>query len=171
MNTYHATPYDITASGFYFQSLEEYASKAAAHRNDHGQPVEEYEIQFIDGNVDDCALFSALSVSLATLEAWFDEFEGQYDGIELIKVLFLVSDQGLSMADIYPRRLDDVMVFEGTMRDYAEQYLEDSGIIDAVEKAGLNRFYIDVDAYARDIELEGVAVVNIYANCSYVIIC
>lgn len=46
----HAQPYDITANGFYFESLEDYADKAKSNRNDYGDPVEEYEIQFIDGD-------------------------------------------------------------------------------------------------------------------------
>ena len=46
-NIYHTTPYDISATGFYFSTYDEYAEKAASHRNEHGDPVEEYEIQFI----------------------------------------------------------------------------------------------------------------------------
>jgi len=153
MNTYHATPYDISAAGFYFQDFEEYEEKAAKHRNEYGDPVEEYEIQFIDG--DDCELFNALRVNQANLGTWFEEFEGQYEGEELVKALYLASHMGLGMSDIDSSKLDDVMVFEGTMTEYAEQYLDDTGIFDAVEKAGLNPFYVDVDAYARDMEING----------------
>ena len=45
-----AQPYDISAQGFYFSSAEEYQTKVAKTRNDFGFPVEEYEIQFIDGD-------------------------------------------------------------------------------------------------------------------------
>jgi len=152
-NTYHATPYDISATGFYFKDFEEYEAKAEAHRNSYGDPVEEYEIQYIDG--DDCALFNALSINQANLEDWFDDFEDQYDGEELIKILYLADDMGLSMAEIDSGKLDEVMVFEGTMEEYAEQYLDETGINDAVEKAGLSPFYIDVEAYARDMEING----------------
>jgi len=153
MNTYHATPYDISASGFYFKTYEEYQEKAAKHRNAYGDPVEEYEIQFIDGY--DCELFDALSVNQGNLETWFEEFEGQYDGEDLVKALYLLRDIGLSMGDLDSRKLDDVMLFEGTMTDYAEQYLDDTGIFDAVEKAGLNPCYVDVASYARDLEMDG----------------
>ena len=47
MTQLHAQPYDISASGFYFDSLEDYQAKAAKARNDYGDPVEEFEIQFI----------------------------------------------------------------------------------------------------------------------------
>ena len=155
MNTYHATPYDISATGFYFQTLEEYQKKAAEHRNEYGDPVEEYEIQYIDGEGGDCDLFHTLSVNQANLNIWFDDFEGAFTDEELVKVLYLSGEFGLSMKEILERDLDDVYLFEGSPKDYAERYLEDSGILDAVEKAGLNPFYIDTDAYARDMEING----------------
>ena len=48
--TLFANPYDISASGFYFTSMEEYDAKSAALRNECGQPVEEFEIDYIDGD-------------------------------------------------------------------------------------------------------------------------
>ena len=85
----------------------------------------------------------------------FEEFEGTFTDEELVKVLYLSGEFGLSMKEILERDLDDVYLFEGSPKDYAEQYLEDSGILDAVEKAGLSPFYIDTDAYARDMEING----------------
>lgn len=155
MNTYHATPYDISATGFYFQTLEEYRKKAAEHRNEYGDPVEEYEIQYIDGDTDDCDLFHALSVNQANMNTWFEEFEGAFTDEELVKVLYLSGEFCLTMKEILERDLNDVYLFEGSPQDYAAQYLEDSGILDAVEKAGLNPYYIDTEAYARDMELSG----------------
>ncbi len=43
-NNYHATPYDISATGFYFHSFEDYQAKARNHRNDYGEVVEEFEL-------------------------------------------------------------------------------------------------------------------------------
>lgn len=155
MSTYHATPYDISATGFYFESLEDYRQKAATHRNEYGEPVEEYEIQFIDGSDDNCALFEAVNVSQATLHAWFEEYEDCYTGYDLIKVLYLVGDYGMNITEIDNSTLDDVIIFEGTATEYAEQFLEDTGIFEAVEKAGLNPFYVDVESYARDMMING----------------
>ncbi len=50
----HAQPYDLAATGFYFETYEEYADKSAKLRNDYGDRVEEFEIQFIDGEAIDC---------------------------------------------------------------------------------------------------------------------
>jgi antirestriction protein len=167
MNTYHATPYDISASGFYFQTMEEYEEKAASHRNAHGDPVEEYEIQFIEG--DDYALFNALDINQANLWDWFENFEGNFEGKDLVKALYLAIHIGKTIEDLDQKRLDDVMLFEGSAKDYAEQYLDDTGIFDAVEKVGLNPYYVDVDAFARDMELSGDVTTFEHGNNYYVV--
>jgi len=148
-HTYHATPYDISATGFYFTSLEDYQVKAAAHRNDCGLPVEEYEIQYIDG--DAAPLFNALEVNQATLALWFDQFEN-LDGDDVVKAIYLADDQGCAMNDI-PGRLEDVILFEGNARAYTEDYLESTGMLDQMPES--LRFYFDVDAFARDLLMGG----------------
>ncbi len=59
MTKLHATPYNIDAAGFYFDSLEDYQTKTENHLDRFGNLVEEFEIQFIDG--DDSELFDACS--------------------------------------------------------------------------------------------------------------
>ena len=83
-NIYHATPYDISATGFYFSTYDEYIEKAAKHKNEYGDPVEEYEIQFIDG--DNAALFKAVGVNQANLKDWFDRYESM-DGRSRLALL------------------------------------------------------------------------------------
>lgn len=146
---YHATPYDISASGFYFSTYEEYAAKAATHCNAYGQHVEEYEIQFIDG--DNPRLFSALSVNQATLAKWFEHFEA-LDDDEAVKAIYLAEVEGVAMDDIQDQ-LDDVHLTEGSVTDYAQQYLEDSGLLAEVPES--LRYYFDVEAFARDLVLGG----------------
>ena len=78
MTQLFAQPYDISATGFYFESAEQYAAKAAKVRNDYGQPVEEFEIQFIDGELLDAEFAKAFGVNQANLERFFelvDEWE------------------------------------------------------------------------------------------------
>ncbi|MEM9211537.1 MAG: hypothetical protein AAGA63_08615 [Pseudomonadota bacterium] len=58
----HAQPYDLAAKGFYFESAEEFDTKSKSNRNEYGQPVEEYEIQFIDGEDIDCDLAKAIGI-------------------------------------------------------------------------------------------------------------
>ena len=70
--TLFAQPYDISATGFYFESAEEYEGKAVKAVNDYGQKVEEFEIQFIDGEDIDTALAKAWSLSQCNFAAYLD---------------------------------------------------------------------------------------------------
>lgn len=146
---YHATPYDTSATGFYFSTYEEYTKQAATHLNAYGDHVEEYEIQFIDG--DNYKLFNALSVNQANLEKWFDDFEALDSG-NLIKAIYLASDRGYNIDDIL-RSLDDVCLFEGTAEDYAQSYIEDTGMLSALAE-NLQR-YFDVKDFSHDMLLGG----------------
>ncbi len=44
MNNYHATPFDQSASGFYFDNYQDYQTKAENHTNEYGDLVEEFEL-------------------------------------------------------------------------------------------------------------------------------
>jgi hypothetical protein len=60
--TFFAQPYDISACGFYFTSLDEYNSKYKSNVNSYGQPIEEYEIQYINGSKAETELFAITSL-------------------------------------------------------------------------------------------------------------
>ena len=67
MVLFFAQPYDISASGLYFQEEESFADKIGKVRNDYGQAVEEFEIQFIDGEAIDCAFAEAWGINQANI--------------------------------------------------------------------------------------------------------
>ena len=77
--TLHAQPYDTMAKGFYFNTAEDFDDKAAKLANSFDDPVEEFEIQFIDGEQIDCELAKAIDLNqvnfrdyLTCVEAWED---------------------------------------------------------------------------------------------------
>ena len=148
-NLYHATPYDTSAPGFYFSTFDEFTERAAEHRNAHGEHVEEYEIQWIEGG--GYALFHAIRVSQANLQSWFETFEG-LDEETTTKLVYLIDYLGYAPAEALDRR-DHVQLFEGTAQEYAEQLLEDAGLLDAL--AEHVRSYFDTEAFARDLLLGG----------------
>ena len=148
-NRYHATPYDISATGFYFDTYKEYQTRAAAHRNANGDPVEEYEIQFIDG--DSYRLFEAIGVNQANLKDWFERFEDMDDD-EAVKLIILIEHFGYSVEDALDR-IDDLHVFEGTAIEYAEELIESTGMLDQMPEN--LRTYFDTEAFARDMMLGG----------------
>lgn len=160
---YHATPYDISASGFYFSTYEEYAAKAATHCNAYGQHVEEYEIQFIDG--EHLELFEALGINQANLADWFEHFEDM-DNDDAVVAIYLITDRDLAINEII-RSLNDVMLFHGTVVEYAEDYLDQSGMLDQIPKA--IRRHIDVEAFARDLVLGGDVTTFEMDGTSYVV--
>ena len=149
MNNYHATPYDQSASGFYFDDFEDYQTKAENHTNEYGQVVEEFEIQFIDG--DNHQLFSALGINQANLEIWFNDFEN-LDGDDLIRAIYMAEYLAIDISEILDR-LDEVGLFHGRADQYAAEYIEDSGLLDDMPEN--LRYYFDVEAFARDMLLSG----------------
>jgi len=93
MTTLFAQPYDITANGFYFHSVEDYNENAEKSRNSAGFPVEEYELQFIDGESIDAALFKALDVNQANFGAFLDACE-EWDIAQKQKVIIAAGECG-----------------------------------------------------------------------------
>jgi len=162
-NTYHATPYDVSASGFYFTDYEEYLAKAKNHKNDYGDIIDEVEIQFIDG--DNYQLFNALGINQVNLEQWFNRFE-QLDGDDLIKTVYLAEYTGEDMSDILDK-LDDVCLFEGTSTEYAEEYINDCGLLSELPEH--LHYYFDVEAFARDMVLSGDITEVEIMNAHYIV--
>ena len=160
-NQYHATPYDISATGFYFSTLEEFNEQSVKHKNDYGDPVEEYEIQFIDG--DNHKLFAAVGVHQGNLNDWFDNWEDM-EGEDLIKALYLF-DQGYDASQVLGQ-LEDVHLFEGTALDWAHEFINDVYAHDFPEMA---LRYFDYDAFTRDAELEGSITIFNHEGKSYVV--
>ena len=155
----HAQPYDISATGFYFRSLEEYQQKSKNHKNNYGDEVEEYELQFIDGDDLDCDLFKALSIHQGNFHHYFTACE-DWDEDQKIKVIIAVGEAGYNFN---PESGDpddfDIDLYElDTLRDLAEQFIEEGLFGEIPENI---RFYLDYDAIARDLSVEyGETVIN-----------
>lgn len=145
----YAQPYDISATGFYFRTAEEYATRTAAARNDYGQPVEEFEIQFIDGDAIDAALAIALGIYIPKLAAFFEKVE-TWDDHEKLAVIVAVGECGYDFDWDNGEPEDfDVDLYEGmSLRDLAEQFVEDGVFGDIPERLAP---YLDLDAIACDL--------------------
>lgn len=83
MTLFHAQPYDLTASGFYFEDQESFQEKIKSIRNDYGQPVEEFELQFIDGGDIDCAFAKAWGINQANITQFMKTSEDWDEGHKL----------------------------------------------------------------------------------------
>lgn len=117
--SYFAQPYCIEATGFYFSDLADYEEKAEFCKDSWSNPVEEFEIQYIDG--DDGALFNACGINQVNLGTWFNDVE-VLDDNEKAALFYLVSMTGYSVADALDKT-DDVILYTGHLEDAAEELL------------------------------------------------
>lgn len=148
----HAQPYDLDAIGFYFESFEEYASKAGKNCNAHGDPVEEYEIQFIDGDDIDCALAKAWDTNQANIGGYFtacDEWEDYQKKIFIIAV----GEVGYQFdhETVFPDNFDIDIYHVESMTELAEQFVDEGFFGDIPDQLS---GYIDMRAIARDLEFD-----------------
>ena len=152
MTELHAQPYDISAQGFYFRTAAEYQEKAAKVRNDFGFPVEEFEIQFIDGESIDAALFEALRVDQCTFPHFLEACDA-WDDDQKRKVIIAVGECGYSF-DLKSGDPDDfdVDIYElDSLRELAMQFVDD-GLWGEIPEHLQN--YLDYDAMARDLGMD-----------------
>lgn len=148
----HAQPYDISATGFYFRTVEEYEEKVSKLRNAYGDPVEEFEIQFIDGEDIDYQLFNAIGIYQNNFSAYLEACES-WDEYQKLKVIIAVGESGYDF-DFNKNDPDDfeVDLYEvDNLRDLAHQFVEE-GLFGPIPE-GI-RHYIDFRAIARDLSMD-----------------
>lgn len=148
----YAQPYDISAAGFYFETVEQYGERAEKARNDFGQPVEEFEIQFIDGDEIDCALARAWAINQANFSAFLEAAE-EWEIERKRHYIIAVGECGYGHSDIVddPDSVDIDLYQVSSLRELAEQFVEEGLFGDIPERLA---FYIDLDAIARDLAVD-----------------
>jgi len=152
MTRLYAQPYDISATGFYFDSAEDYQNKADKCRNDFGDVVEEFEIQFIDGERIDCEFASALGLNQINFGRYFDLVD-EWEDHEKIRFIIANGECGynikLENQDIEALDLDIYEV--ESLKELAEQFI-DEGLYGEIPSHLQN--YIDLEAIARDLSMD-----------------
>jgi Antirestriction protein (ArdA). len=145
----HAQPYDLSATGFYFESMEDYRDQAKANRNAYGAPVEEYEIQFIDGDDLDCALADAWGISQANIGGYFKAADAWNDH-EKIVFIIAVGECGYNFdpETVSPNDYDVDLYHLDSLKELAEQFVEEGLFGDIPDTLAP---YLDYDAIARDL--------------------
>lgn len=152
MTVFYAQPYDISATGFYFETMENYHVRAAKCLNDFGDQVEEFELQFIDGNVIDIDLCKALGLYQNNISKVIEFIEG-WDDSQKLNVIIAVGEWGYNF-DFETGDPDDydIDLYEvDSMRELAEQFV-DEGLYGKIPQS--LQFYIDYAAIARDLVMD-----------------
>ncbi len=147
----YAQPYNIEAEGFYFRDGDEYDREAATCKYRFGQPVEEFEIQFIDGERIDCDLAKAIGLNQANFRD-FLECADSWEFWEKINTIIALDELGY---DFDPHNDPDhygIDIYHvSTMKELAQQFVEDGCYGDIPETL---HFYLDYEAIARDLSVE-----------------
>jgi antirestriction protein len=132
-------------------TAEEYKKSAAALRNDYGDLVEEFEIQFIDGDNIDCDLAKAISLNQANFARYFEIID-EWEEWEKRLVILAVGECGYQFDDDTSPTDFDIDIYDvDSMRELAEQFVEEGLYGDIPESL---QFYIDYEAIARDLSVE-----------------
>jgi hypothetical protein len=147
-----AQPYDISAEGFYFASVEQYQEKSANNRNSIGLPVEEYEIQFIDGDLLDAELFKAVSVNQSNFGAFLDACN-YWNTDQKRKVIIAVGEcgYGFDLKSGDPDELDVDLYEMNSLRELAEHFVEE-GLFGQIPET--IKCHLDYDSIARDLGMD-----------------
>lgn len=146
--TLHAQPYDIEASGFYFHNMEEYETKYARNKNRYGQPVEEYELQFIDGEGNQELL------DRLPLKEFFEIVE-TWDSEDIEKIEMLADCVGWhyigNTADEIKEKFDDLIVYTSSHNkdDLGAEVMENSDSV-AYEAIKPYSHYFDFERWLND---------------------
>lgn len=151
MSELFAQPYNPGIAGFYFRSVESFQQQAAGLTDIFGQPVEEFEIQFIDGEEIDAALFKALRVHPGTLDVYFEAVHTWHDD-DKIKIIIAVGECGCTFRpDSNPDDFDILIYEMDSLQELAWHYVDDGLFGDIPENI---RCYLDMDAIARDLGVD-----------------
>lgn len=144
----HAQPYDLSATGFYFETEEQFDANFAANRNAYDDSVEEYEIQFIDGDDIDCELAKAVGLNQANVRD-FLECAKTWDEWQKLLFIIAVGECGYSFDPQAEPDHHGIDIYHvDNLRELAEQFVEKGLFGEIPENI---QFCLDYDAIARDL--------------------
>lgn len=162
---FYAQPYDTSAEGFYFRSIEEYDRQASTLRNSHGQKVEEFEIQFIDGEGIDCDLAKAWGINQANVQDFIDAVDSWCDD-QKTRYIIAVGEVGYAHTQFLDNPDDiEIDIYElDSLKELAYQFVEEGLFGDIPERI---QHYLDYDAIARDLGVDYVETIIDGTNLIY----
>lgn len=152
MTTLFAQPYDIAANGFYFETDEEFQERSATLENCYGEPVEEFEVQFIDGLDIDCKLADAWALNQVNFVSYLDAVDDWSDD-QKVRYFIAVGECGYSHEQIVadPDGIEMDLYEMDSLKDLAQHFVEE-GLYGEIPES--LQFYVDYDAIARDLSFE-----------------
>ena len=130
--------------------------------NSFGGPVEEFEIMPTDGNAPDIELVKAAQIDQTNLEDILDFVETASKD-DMVCMFFLISEQNLSFYDALDKK-DECIIVEMDVKDAAIELFDAVNLSQIPEPL---QAYIDYDAFAHDLEIEGDFIEFEYAGSTF----
>lgn len=152
---FYANPYNTDATGFYFETYEEFTEKMEEAKDSFGNPVEEFMIDVIDGAREELQLVEAIGVSQGNIEEVI-EFIDTSDDNEWPTVFFLLDNNICYDLDDAKRKSRDYSVSKWSLLDAATELF--NGCYLCLIPKDSRRFieqYINYDSFANDCEVDG----------------
>ena len=145
MPTIYAQPYAIGASGFEFDSLEDFETKYKAH------PNEEFELEFLEGSAVEESLFLNAAIGQHNLASFFEVAElEEYEQLQVGALLFV----GVDIEEAL-ERYEGVSIGEhDSAADWAHEYVDAMGGPNELDDETVAR-YFDYAQFGLDAELGG----------------
>jgi hypothetical protein len=147
---FYANPYAFGVSGFYFETFAEYEEKAEALTDSSGIPVEEFEVEVIDGTPEEVELAGEMKIDQCNLEQCLEVLEG--DAGQWPALFFLLNNHIVTSFDMALDKASDVCLYRGYLIDAATELFDECYAHDLPQEI-IN--YIDYEAFARDRRLGG----------------
>ena len=145
---FYANPYNTSATGFYFESIEELEEKSAALKDEFGLPVEEFEIEAMDGTREEMELFESAEVTPDTMVE-FLKFIEDSDEETWPAVYFLLERYSLEGSICLANECN---VVQSSLLDAASEIFDECY---GYSIPGELRIYIDYEKYAADLKYGG----------------
>jgi len=147
----YAQPYDMSAKGFCFTSVAEFKAKSQNLKNTHGNIVEEFEIQFIDGPAIDAALSEAVGLNQMNLNSYFKAVEAWNDHDKRV-VIIACGDFGYSFDEnTLPDDFEIDVYYLRYLGELAEEFVAE-GLYGEIPPQ--LEFYINYEAIGRDLAMD-----------------
>lgn len=148
----YAQPYDITAVGFYFDTARQFNELSGEALNDFGQRVEEYEIQFVDGQHIDFELARVWQINQANFVAFLDA-AAEWDNDRKRRYIIAVGECGYDHSQVAddPENEGIDIYYLDSLQELAESFV-DEGLFGEVPEA--LAAHIDYESIARDLSVD-----------------
>ena len=148
----YAQPYQIGVEGFFFRSIDEWEQKYPTIKDQDSNQVEEFEIQFIEGNDLDCELAKTWGLTQANFKRFFEVAE-EWDHYAKISFIIAVGEVGYNFdpETLTSSDYDVDIYFVDSIKELAEQFIEE-GVLGEIPK--VLECYIDIGKFAYDLSFE-----------------